>query len=313
MLEAIASSQLEGAVTIRALAKELLRTQRAPVDRSEQMILNTFRALQRLRDLETAELSPALVVELHGLVTEGAEARKQEPLETLSPRLEALCAFANGKDSLGFIHPLIRGFLLHFWLAHDHPFAEGNGRTARALFYWLLRRHGYQLFEFISLSEILLQAPAGYAASFLLAETDDNDLTHFILHQAGILRKALEALQARLADKERELGAAAEIVRGLGDLNIRQQALLTHALRAPGCTYTIAAPQNSHGVTHQTARDDLFALEKRGLLRVGKQGRSFVFQASTDLGKKLERTQDERRPGDSNTGEDRILILGGSL
>src|SRR5690606_2780541 len=42
MEEAITSSQLEGAVTTRAVAKEMIRTGRKPRDTSEQMILNNY-------------------------------------------------------------------------------------------------------------------------------------------------------------------------------------------------------------------------------------------------------------------------------
>ena len=32
------------------------------------------------------------------------------------------------------MHPVVRAVLIHFWIGHDHPFVDGNGRTARALF-----------------------------------------------------------------------------------------------------------------------------------------------------------------------------------
>jgi hypothetical protein len=60
MEEAIRSSQLEGATTSRRVAKELLRTGRAPRDRSERMILNNYRARS-----STAEKDPAQA-RIHG-------------------------------------------------------------------------------------------------------------------------------------------------------------------------------------------------------------------------------------------------------
>jgi len=57
--------------------------------------------------------------------------------------MEAMCAFVNGRDTEPFIHPAIRAMILHFWLAYDHPFVDGNGRTARALFYWAMLRPGH--------------------------------------------------------------------------------------------------------------------------------------------------------------------------
>ena len=313
MEESITSSQLEGAATTRAVAKEMLRTGRPPRDKSERMILNNFLTMQRIRDLQKSALTPELVFELHRRVTdgtldkpdaagrfrrddenirvvddiEGTEFHVPPAAAELPGRLEAMCAFANGAEPDYFIHPVIRGIVLHFWLAYDHPFYDGNGRTARALFYWSMLRNEYQLFEFVSISEILLRAPVRYAEAFLHTETDDNDLTYFILHQAEVIREAVKSLRAYLERKKTELRTANECLRGVQELNHRQQALLVHALREPGTVYEIKAHQRSHGVTHQTARDDMFDLVERGLLTAKKLGRGYRFRAPSDLGEKL--------------------------
>lgn len=218
---------------------------------------------------------------------EGTIFHEPPPADELPERLEAMCRFANGDDPDYFIHPVLRAIILHFWLAYDHPFVDGNGRTARALFYWSMLRHDYQLFEFISISEILLRAPTRYAEAFLHTETDENDLTYFILHQAEVIREAVKSLRDYLTRKKAELQAASECLRGMQDLNHRQQALLIHALREPGTDYLIGAHQRSHAVTHQTARDDLFDLVERGLLVARRTGRAYRFRAPGDLGKRL--------------------------
>jgi Fic family protein len=313
MEEAITSSQLEGAATTRPVAKEMLRTGRQPRDQSERMILNNFLTMQRIRDLRAEKLTPEIVFELHARVTEGTLEKpdaagrfrrddenirvegmegtvfhEPPPAAELPARLEAMCRFANGEEPAFFVHPVLRAIILHFWLAYDHPFVDGNGRTARALFYWSMLRHEYQLFEFISISEILLRAPGRYAEAFLHTETDENDLTYFILHQAEVIREAVKTLRDYLARKKAELKAAGDCLRGMQDLNHRQQALLLHALREPGTVYQVGAHQRSHGVTHQTARDDLFDLVERGLLvLLRKVGRAYRFRAPEDLGDKL--------------------------
>ena len=71
MEEAIRSSQLEGATTSRRVAKELLRTGRDPKDRGERMIFNNYRALQFMREEMGENLSPAVVLELHRILTDG--------------------------------------------------------------------------------------------------------------------------------------------------------------------------------------------------------------------------------------------------
>jgi len=217
--EAFTSSQLEGAATTRIVAKEMIRTGRLPCDKSEQMILNNFSAMKRINTLKDESLSKELIFDIHQLVTEktlddslaGGRFRKATenvrvidmhndvfhdppPANQLDKRMAAMCDFANGKTPKYFIHPVIRAVILHFWLAYDHPFVDGNGRTARALFYWLMLRHRYWLFEFISISQIIVKAPAKYARTFLYTETDDNDLTYFIHYHLNIILQAIKAL-----------------------------------------------------------------------------------------------------------------------
>ena len=69
--EAITSSQLEGAATTTPVAKEMIRSGRKPRDTSERMILNNYRAIREIRDVVGTRLTPALVLSIHGIMTEG--------------------------------------------------------------------------------------------------------------------------------------------------------------------------------------------------------------------------------------------------
>ncbi len=317
--ESITSSQLEGAVTTREVAKELLRTNRPPRDRSERMIFNNYATMQRIRELRGTDLSPSVVLEIHAIVTrdaldnpdaagrlriagekvrvedsEGTIFHEPPAADELPGRLQALCDFANGKSPGYFVHPVIRAIILHFWLAYDHPFVDGNGRTARALFYWSMLRQDCRLIEFISISQILLHSPGRYYEAFLHSETDDNDLTYFVIHQTNVLRQAVQALHDYIAAKTSELREASQRLRGMQGLNHRQQALLAHALGETHNRYLIEGHRRSHNVAFQTARDDLFDLEKRGFLNVRKEGRSNVFYAPATLAELLAEPPSQR-------------------
>jgi Fic family protein len=315
MEEAIRSSQLEGANTTRRVAKELLRTGREPQDRSERMIANNYRALRWMREEMGDQLTPADVLELHRIVTEGtlddsgASGRLQRPDEEriavvdqdgtvlhdpppadqLPDRLEAMCAFANAPhDGEPFIHPVIRGILLHFWLAYDHPFEDGNGRTARVLFSWYLRSRGYWLVEYLSISKILRQAPAKYKRSFLETESDERDATYFIAYQLEVIEQAIEQLHRYLDRKVAEVKAVERLIRGSRGFNHRQLALLSDALRNPDGLYTFGSHATRHGVTHETARTDLRDLAARGVLEIQRAGRRYLFRPPQGLADRLQ-------------------------
>jgi Fic family protein len=310
MEEAIRSSQLEGATTSRRAAKALLRSGREPKDRSERMILNNYQALQFMREGIGDTLTPEAVLELQRILTEGtlenpdAAGRLQRPDEErvavfdrnnhhllhqpppadqLPARLEAMCRFANDEGSERFIHPVIRAILLHFWLAYDHPFEDGNGRTARALFYWYMRTHGYWLAEYLSISSILRKAPSKYTKSYLYTETDSGDTTYFIVYQIEVINRAIDELHAYLRKKVKEVRDVEKLIRGSSEFNHRQLALLGNAVREPDAMYSFNSHSLSHDVTHETARTDLKPLVEKGLLEQHKTGRKLIFTPAPDL------------------------------
>jgi len=315
MEEAIRSSQLEGATTSRVVAKEMLRSGRAPVDRSERMIVNNFRALEFMREEMTGALSPELILELHRVVTEetlddpsaagrlqrpdeprvavfdrdgGEPIHRPPPAEQLPRRMELLCRFANqGDEEEPFIHPVLRAILLHFWLAYDHPFEDGNGRTARILFFWLMRARGYWLAEYLSISRLIRNAPAQYARAFVETETDGGDTTYFLIHQLNLIARAIGDLHAYLERKTAEVRDVEKLLRGAACLNGRQLALLTDAVRGPEAAYSVESHATSHRVAHETARTDLLDLVRRKLLVQRRRGRKHIFEPAPDLPTRL--------------------------
>ena len=314
--EAITSSQLEGASTSRKVAKEMLRTGRPPRDRSERMISNNYQAMRYVAANRDSPMSPEMLFELHRIVTHGtlddptAAGRLQRPDEVrvqvfgtdegevlhtpppaieLPDRLLAMCEFANGGGMDGWLHPVARAVVLHFWAGYDHYFEDGNGRTARAIFYWSMLQQGYWLAEFLTISTILRNAPIAYAQSFLLSETDDNDLTYFLIYHLDVLVRALDSLQDYLDRKIEEVREVEALVRGDSGLNHRQRALLGDALRDVHARYTIEGHRTSHNVVYQTARTDLLDLVDRGLLEKRRDGKAFAFVPPADLSARLRR------------------------
>ncbi|MEX1182067.1 MAG: Fic family protein, partial [Gemmatimonadota bacterium] len=312
--ESITSSQLEGASTTSDVAKHMIRSGRPPADRSEQMILNNYLAMRFVQEHAARPLTPAMIFTLHRIVTDqtlddpskagrfrdasdnvivedgfGNVLHVPPPAVQLPARLDAMCRFAAEDPIDDFMHPVVRALILHFWIGFDHPFVDGNGRTARALFYWSMLGQGYWLAEYVSISRILRTAPGQYSRSFAYSESDGNDLTYFLLHQLQVFRRGITELREYLSRKMAEVRHVEALLRTSAAFNHRQLALLSHALKHPGHRYTIQSHQQSHNVAYQTARTDLLDLAARTLLIQRKAGKAFTFTSPADLSVRLER------------------------
>ena len=314
--EAIKSSQLEGSATTKKIASNMLRSGRKPLNNDERMILNNYIAMDFIRAIKNQPLTPDLVLQLHKIVSQGtltnpdAAGRLQTPTEKrvavydnasgktlhipppakqLGIRLRALSKFANAAEyKAGFIHPILKAIILHFWIGFDHPFEDGNGRTARALFYWCALHNNYWLFEYISISSNIKNAPAKYGYAYLYSETDDNDLTYFLMQQLEVIVKSIEDLEKYLKKKTQQIKNLETRLRDHTHYNYRELALLSHALRGSNTEYTVKSHQRSHNVAYATARADLLHLEKEGLLIKRQAGKkTFTFYPSRDFEERI--------------------------
>ena len=211
MEEAIASSQLEGAATSRQVAQQMLCSRRKPRNRNERMIVNSYLTMKAVRSLTKEPLTPDLILRLHSMITSGTlddsgnEGRFRDndgirvidssgivlftpPSHSKIPCvIGEICRFANEEQD-AFMHPVVKGIVLHYLLAYLHPFNEGNGRCARTLFYWFVLKHQYWLFEFLAISRVIKDTSGQYKKAYLYTESDGNDLTYFIRYNLGVIR-----------------------------------------------------------------------------------------------------------------------------
>jgi Fic family protein len=276
--EPITSSQLEGANTTTLVARTMLESGRAPRTEDEHMIAGNARLMAAIPDLLQKPLTPDLIRRFHAIGMGGINDEKYQPgefrttddiviadydgnivhqppaAEQLPERLQRVCDWGNSHGD--YVHPLVKACILHFMIAHEHPFRDGNGRTCRALFYWWLLKNDYEAFRYVSISSLLHAAPVKYAHSYQYTETDGMDLTYFIEFQTSIIRRALESLLNHVLF---ESGAFTR-------LSQRQVALLNVMMSAAGKTFTAAGVAESFGVSDNTARNDLRALVRENLL-----------------------------------------------
>ena len=290
MEEAISSSQMEGAFTTRKIAKEMLRKNIAPKDKSQQMIFNNYQTIQFIVNNKQKPLTKELLLTIHRLMTEntlenpadvGRFRQNDEVVvengitheivhtppsyQEIPTFINELCSFFNDEQPSIFIHPIIRGIVVHFMIAYMHPFVDGNGRTARALFYWYMLKNGYWLTEYLSISKIIAKSKKAYENSYLYVEADDNDLGYFITYNLRVLNLAFRDLQDYIKKKQAIKEQNKQFLH-LGNINERQADIIRVYYDNPKEVLTIKDIQVKFGITPTTAKSDITGLINLGLL-----------------------------------------------
>jgi Fic family protein len=324
MEEAISSAQLEGAAVTRKVAKDMLVRERPPANNDERMILNNYLLMKSAKHNKDQPLTLELICEFHRIATTGVDEEEVNPGQIrdrddifvggsnseiihqppkaaiLVDRLEALCEFANklhdGKEGRYFIHPVVKAIILHFMIGYEHPFRDGNGRTARCLFYWFMLKTGYWSFEYISISALLKEAPVQYGQAYVFTETDSFDLTYFVIYQLKVIERAINEFMDFFEDKRQEASALMGWLEELGinkKLNYRQGHLLKKIINNPGRIFTAKELTHDYDISENTARKDLEKLTEMKTLAKVQEGKVYIYLSRSDASDNLKSTAAE--------------------
>ena len=303
MEEAIASSQLEGAATTRVVAKQMLRENRKPKTISEQMILNNYITMMYIKDntQPNQPLTLQLILDIHEKITKGTLEKKEyegafrtdnevkvysrdegqllyEPPKhsSINELLKQVCSLANTEPTEFYLHPIVKAIVLHYMIGYIHPFNDGNGRTARALFYWYLISQNYNMLEYVAVSTAIKNAPSKYTRAYIYSETDHNDITYFVkfnLRQLDIALKSFEKYIKKIRSENKRI---IETIKDNPSLNFRQADVII-TLTKNERPITTKEMQERYNITYQTARTDLLGLEELGYLHKQIRGKQFIF------------------------------------
>lgn len=288
--EALSSAIYEGANTTRARAKQFFAEEKTPKNKHEQMLFNNYLAMEWIKKNQTLEIDQNTLLKVHEIVTrktlegdlvnysgkfrdddvfvgdhQGVDHRKVP--ESLDE------AIKESTENMRFIHPLLQGVILHYLIAYIHPFFDGNGRTARTLFYLQSMKHNFNFVELLSISAHLKEHGGRYERSFLNANKHQGDITFFIDF-------ALDSMLAALKEVEKKVNFLQKIWKLQKDerLSDEQICLLQKMALNKFRTITIQEFANDTRRSHEMARIELKELAHLDLLSEEKKGRVIHFR-----------------------------------
>lgn len=313
MEEAIASSQLEGANTTRKAAKQMLMEGRKPKTKDERMVLNSYQAMKLVEEeLKDKKLDYDLLMHLHATITKGTIDNEKDEgkirgkgddvyvmnstdgtiyhvapdYKFIKKEIDKLIAYANDElEDKFFVHPVIKAILLHFWIGYLHPFADGNGRMARVLFYWYLLRKNYWGFAYLPLSRIIKNSWGQYRDAYIYTEQDDYDLTYFIDYNIRKIQQAKREFENYVEEKKKENLMMARVSQQKYGLNERQVSLLKYFYKSKDASTTVKIYLNINEISRATAISDLKELVKTEFLSRKKIGKEVHFYPTEKVGK----------------------------
>lgn len=253
-------------------------------ERTQKEVLNYFAALRHVeKQAKKKRLTHEDILRLHaimaGNVMDQGEAGRYRtirvrvgiylppPPSEVSGLMFELLEWWN-KDSQK-ISPILSSAILHYQFEAIHPFADGNGRTGRALALWELYRRGFDTHHIFSVDEYFWEGRPRYYAALQAVRQHGGDLTAWLEYCAEGLETTLERAWQRIQQVVAGKGGARKLV-----LRPKQEQLLK-LLRAHG---GLSPQQIWDGlkISRQGAMDLLKPLMKAGVVkRVGslKNGR----------------------------------------
>jgi Fic family protein len=301
--EAWASNIIEGAFTTHKRAQELVKRNLTPKDKNELMMKNNHLAMTYILEHRHSEFNIDLILKIHQIITQGSlddpeyagKFRDDEvfiwdkantvifkPMaaEYIGPCVDNLVTWVNTHSDEDFIHPVLKASIIHFYLVYVHPFFDGNGRTARALFYFYLLKNQYEFFKYFSISALIAQQREKYYKAIKDVEDYDNDLTYFLLYFADVVSKSIDEIINRIVRKyQSDIVSKNLDLRGIY-LNKRQKKLIKVLIDHDHKNITTRRYEKIFKVSYGTARSDLNEMVENGLLQKKKIGKGFVYSTN---------------------------------
>lgn len=297
--EAITSAIYEGANTTRAQAKQLIESGKRPVTKDDWMLLNNFEAMNWIKDHSEEKVTVNLILKIHQIVskntlesvdanysgkfrddkvfvrnTSGAAVHEGVSYLKIPKAIEEAINVTTNNPR--YLHPLIKGTLLHYLIAYIHPFFDGNGRTARTMFYFKSMKHDLKFVELLSISAHLKNSGNMYERVFTVIKDHDWDLTYFIDYCLESLLAALKIVDGKVSYLVR-----INTLKDQYELNENQIGLLQRLALNKYRNITIESYAEEILKSREVARKELKALVSSGLVVERKVGKKFVYQVDS--------------------------------
>ena len=193
------------------------------------------------------------------------------PYEKLPEYMSKFVTFINAESTM---NDLLKAAVIHFYIAYLHPYFDGNGRMARLVYLWYLRRQGYSSALFIPFSSYIERSRKGYYSAYSLAE--GNAKISGVMDVTPFLAYFIENVYNKLGSALPQVNTIAAFNKALdgGQITEKEKDLWNFALSAYGNGEfsTKQLERDFSNAAYATIRGFVLKFQELGLLSARKYG-----------------------------------------
>ena len=228
-LEAVGTTRIEGAQFTPREQAQVLDSPTAPTDgmtRSQRQLRAANETYRWLRSVDpNRPINTDFVLDVHRRIVTGCDDDHCEPGQL---RLHGdnvtlgnpVCRGAEGGDDLSQIFntlfhavngesrkhdPIIQALAVHYHIGTMHPFGDGNGRTARALEAFMMRKAGVNDLVMVSLSNYYYEHQDEYRDALYQSRAGGHDLTPFLKFALPAIVDGCDALADEITTQSKRI------------------------------------------------------------------------------------------------------------
>ena len=270
------STAIEGNPLTLAEVRALEEGRELPArsDRARREVLNYFAGLRFIeKNAGKKSITQENILRLHAIIAGGVmdQGRAGQyrtmavrvgrfvppPADEVSGLMREFLEWWNAQA--GGYSPVVSSAVLHYRFEEIHPFADGNGRTGRAIALWELYRRGFDSHHIFSMDEFFWSDRSRYYDELDGVRRAGGDLTAWLEYAAEALKRTLDDVWKRVQ----------AVIARSGDIKIflqPKQEMLLRMLEDRG-GLTPREIWDALGMTRQGASKLIKPLMEAGLMR----------------------------------------------
>lgn len=239
---------------------------------TEEIILEIHRLTikELLEESETGHYRKLPVAVVNGF---GRTVFQPPAAEKVPELMRDFVAWLNSKE-VTELYPVLVSGIAHYELVRIHPFADGNGRTARALATLILYLRGFDTKRFFALDDYYNEDRGRYYAALQTVDPETIDITEWLEYFTEGVSVSMRRVKRVITDLS--LDQRLKEAKGQIYLDDRQMVILKYLQTNP--RITISEIKSMFSISREMANRVIRPLLENGLIARQGKGRATYYE-----------------------------------